>query len=158
MIAASREFARIWHAVVVASRNYRSVTRAVKRIDSASERRVSLAELAALEGASRFQLPRAFSSEAGITPRAYLIQRRVILARRFLRDGQTPAEAAIQAGLAARVRSPIPTGSQAKAPAPPPGINSLRHQVGQAFSLPGLLTQAVSLEQPYRLASRTKVT
>ena len=46
------------------------------------------------------------------------------------------------ASVAAYVRSPILTGSQAKAPAPPSWINSFHHQVGQAFSLPGLLTQA----------------
>ena len=77
-----------------------SVTRAVKRIDSAQGRHVSLAELAALSGVSRFQLLRAFSREVGITPHAYLIQRRVLLAQRFLADGQTPAEAAVRAGFA----------------------------------------------------------
>jgi AraC-like DNA-binding protein len=75
-----------------------SVTRAVKRIDSAPERQLSLAELAALSGVSRFQLLRAFSRQIGITPHAYLIQRRVLLAQRFLAAGQTPAEAAIRAG------------------------------------------------------------
>jgi len=75
-----------------------SVTRAVKRIDAAPEIPVSLAELAALSSVSRFQLLRAFSRQVGITPHAYLIQRRVLLAQRFLADGQTPAQAAIQAG------------------------------------------------------------
>lgn len=75
-----------------------SVTRAVKRIDAAPEIPVSLAELAALSSVSRFQLLRAFSRQIGITPHAYLIQRRVLLAQRFLADGQTPAQAAIQAG------------------------------------------------------------
>ena len=58
----------------------------------------SVAELAALSGVSRFQLLRGFSREVGITPHAYIIQRRVILAQRFLADGQTAAEAATQAG------------------------------------------------------------
>jgi AraC-like DNA-binding protein len=75
-----------------------SVTRAVERIDSTPESRVSLAELAALTGVSRFQLLRAFSRELGITPYAYVIQRRVILAQRLLADGRTPVQAAIQAG------------------------------------------------------------
>ena len=75
-----------------------SVTRAVKRIDSAPEKHVSLAELAALSGVSRFQLLRGFSREVGITPHAYLIQRRVLLAQRLLADGQPLAQAAIQAG------------------------------------------------------------
>lgn len=75
-----------------------SVTRAIQRIDSAPEVHVSLAELAALSGVSRFQLLRAFSREVGITPHAYLIQRRVLLAQRFLADGQAPAQAAILSG------------------------------------------------------------
>jgi AraC-like DNA-binding protein len=75
-----------------------SVARAVERIESAPDRQVSLAELAALSGVSRFQLLRGFSRELGITPHAYLTQRRVLLAQRFLADGKTPAEAAMQAG------------------------------------------------------------
>jgi len=61
---------------------------------------VSLDELAALSGISRFQLLRGFARETGITPHAYLVQRRVRLARQLLADGQTPAQAAIQAGFA----------------------------------------------------------
>jgi AraC-like DNA-binding protein len=56
--------------------------------------------LAALSGVSRFQLLRGFAREIGITPHAYLVQRRVLLARRFLADGQTPAQAAVRAGFA----------------------------------------------------------
>jgi len=74
------------------------VRRAVERIDSAPERQVSLGELAALSGVSRFQLLRGFSREIGITPHAYLMQRRVLLAQRFLAAGQTPVEAALQSG------------------------------------------------------------
>jgi len=75
-----------------------SVRCALQRIDAAPERQVSLAELAALSGVSRFQLLRGFSREVGITPHAYLIQRRVVLAQRFLAQGQTPVQAALQAG------------------------------------------------------------
>jgi AraC-like DNA-binding protein len=67
-------------------------------MDSAPQSQVSLAELAALSGVSRFQLLRAFSRQVGITPHAYLIQRRVLLAQRFLAAGQSPAQAALQAG------------------------------------------------------------
>jgi AraC-like DNA-binding protein len=80
------------------SRSSPSVARAVERIESAPDRQVSLAELAALSGVSRFQLLRGFSRELGITPHAYLIQRRVLLAQRFLADGKTPVQAAMQAG------------------------------------------------------------
>jgi AraC-like DNA-binding protein len=61
---------------------------------------VSLSELAALSGVSRFQLLRGFAREMGITPHAYLVQRRVRLARRLLAAGRTPAQAAAQAGFA----------------------------------------------------------
>ena len=76
------------------------VARALHRLDSAPDAGVSLAELAALSGVSRFQLLRGFAHEVGITPHAYLVQRRVCVARRLLADGQTPAQAAIQAGFA----------------------------------------------------------
>ena len=76
------------------------IARALRRLDSASDKSVSLGELAALSGVSRFQLLRGFAREIGITPHAYLVQRRVRLARQLLADGQTPAQAAVQAGFA----------------------------------------------------------
>jgi AraC-like DNA-binding protein len=76
------------------------VAKAIQRLDSSPDTSVSLAELAALSGVSRFQLLRGFAREMGTTPHAYLVQRRVLLARRFLADGQTPAQAAIGAGFA----------------------------------------------------------
>jgi AraC-like DNA-binding protein len=77
-----------------------SVAKAIRCLDSAPDSQVSLAELAALSGITRFQLLRAFAREVGITPHAYLVQRRVLLAQRLLADGQTPAQAAILAGFA----------------------------------------------------------
>jgi AraC-like DNA-binding protein len=74
------------------------VTRAVRLLDDAPARPVTLAELAALSGVSRFQLLRGFVREVGITPHAYLVQRRVRLARRLLARGLPLAEAAIEAG------------------------------------------------------------
>jgi len=76
------------------------VAKAIRRLDSAPDEHVSLAELAALSGVSRFQLLRGFAREIGITPHAYLVQRRVCLARRLLAAGQTPAQAALLAGFA----------------------------------------------------------
>jgi len=76
------------------------VSLALQRLDSAPELAVTLAELAALSGLSRFQLLRGFARATGITPHAYLVQRRVLLARRLLARGQTPAQAALQAGFA----------------------------------------------------------
>lgn len=76
------------------------VTKAIRRLDCAPETPVTLAELAALSGVSRFQLLRGFTRELGITPHAYLVQRRVRLARQLLADGHTPVQAAVQAGFA----------------------------------------------------------
>lgn len=77
-----------------------SVAKAVQRIDCAPNESVSLGELAALAGVSRFQLLRGFDREIGTTPHAYLIQRRVCFAKRLLAAGETPAQAAIEAGFA----------------------------------------------------------
>jgi AraC-like DNA-binding protein len=76
------------------------VRKAIRRLDSAPETPVTLAELAALSGVSRFHLLRGFAREIGITPHAYLIQRRVRRARQLLAAGYTPVQAAIHAGFA----------------------------------------------------------
>ena len=75
-----------------------SVAIALQRLDAANNESVSISELAALAGVSRFQLLRAFRRETGITPHAYLMQRRVSVARRLLATGEMPAEAAAAAG------------------------------------------------------------
>lgn len=77
-----------------------SVAKAMRRLDSAPETGVSLGELAALTGVSRFQLLRGFAREIGTTPHAYLVQRRVRRVQQLLANGQTPAQAAIEAGFA----------------------------------------------------------
>ncbi len=77
-----------------------AVAAARRRLDEAPERPATLAELAALAGVDRFALLRGFARETGATPHAYLVQRRVRLARRLLAAGQAPAEAALRAGFA----------------------------------------------------------
>jgi AraC-like DNA-binding protein len=77
-----------------------AVARARQRLDDAPEQPVTLAGLAALSGVSRFQLLRGFAREVGATPHAYLLQRRVRLARRLLVEGCAPVEAALRAGFA----------------------------------------------------------
>jgi AraC-like DNA-binding protein len=77
-----------------------SVARAISRLDGAPEAAVSLAELAALSGVSRFQLLRGFAREVGTTPHAYLVQRRVSVARQHLAAGKSPSESAALAGFA----------------------------------------------------------
>ena len=59
------------------------------RIEDDPACRITLAELAALSGVSRYQLVRAFARELGTTPHAYVMQCRVRLARRRLLSGGT---------------------------------------------------------------------
>ncbi len=77
-----------------------AVAEAKARIDADPASPVTLSELAALCGISRFQLVRAFAREFGATPHAYLVQRRVLLARQLLLMGETPAIAAQDSGFA----------------------------------------------------------
>ena len=83
-----------------APRTSPTVAVARRRLDEVSEVPATLAELAALSGVSRFQLLRGFARETGVTPHAYLLQRRVRLARQLLVGGHAPAEAALEAGFA----------------------------------------------------------
>lgn len=77
-----------------------AVLAALRRIDEAPEAPLTLAELAAACGTSRFALLRGFRRDVGTTPHAYIVQRRVALARRLLDAGTPPAEAAGAAGFA----------------------------------------------------------
>lgn len=77
-----------------------AVRQARQRLDDAPEQGATLAELAELAGISRFQLLRGFAREVGLTPHAYLLQRRGLLAQRLLREGRAPAEVAAMAGFA----------------------------------------------------------
>ena len=77
-----------------------SVATAIQRLDDAPEMPLTLANLARVSGVSRFQLLRGFAKEVGTTPHAYLVQRRVRLARRLLSAGRSPAEAALLSGFA----------------------------------------------------------
>ena len=99
-----RTLARLlrWHGTRPrpVSRQAPAVAMARQRLDEAPEVPVTLAELAALSGVSRFQLLRGFARETGVTPHAYLLQRRVRLARQLLITGRTPAGAAQDAGFA----------------------------------------------------------
>jgi len=77
-----------------------TVKKALARIDADPTLPIRLAELAELAGTSRFQLLRGFVRDIGATPHAYLVQRRVQIARRLLAAGTPIAEAAIDAGFA----------------------------------------------------------
>ncbi len=69
-------------------------------IDDAPAAALSLADLAGACGLSRFQVLRAFSRATGMTPHAYQLQRRLLLARGLLRQGAALADAAAAAGFA----------------------------------------------------------
>lgn len=86
------------HPLHLRNPRFPCVAKALKRLDAAVEEPVSLAELASLSGISQFQLLRAFKRQTGTTPHAYLIQKRVCVARQLLAAGAMPAQAATAAG------------------------------------------------------------
>jgi len=69
-------------------------------IDDAPAETRTLGELGGLCGLSRFQLLRGFAASTGFTPHAYLMQKRVDLARRLIARGTPLAEAAAVSGFA----------------------------------------------------------
>jgi AraC-like DNA-binding protein len=94
-------------ARVIDRRATESRHRAPKTIDQVRERidddpsaPVSLNELAAIGGISQFQLVRGFSKATGLTPHAYLIQRRLQRARKMIAQGVGLADAAHASGFA----------------------------------------------------------
>jgi len=77
-----------------------SVEKAIRRLDASAETSISLSELASTAGVSRFQLLRGFAREVGTTPHAYVMQRRVRIARQLIAGGKSLADAAHLAGFA----------------------------------------------------------
>jgi AraC-like DNA-binding protein len=75
-----------------------SIRRVRDKIDADPSARLTLAGLAGEVGLSRFQLLRGFARDLSLTPHAYILQRRIALARRLIRAGRAPAEAAVAAG------------------------------------------------------------
>lgn len=67
-------------------------------IDDDPAAAITLADLATACGLSRFQVLRGFAKATGMTPHAYLVQRRVDTARRLIAGGVPLAEAAAAAG------------------------------------------------------------
>lgn len=63
-------------------------------------RNLTLETLSSLTGLNAFTLLRAFRRAYGLPPHAYQVQVRLRHAKRFLRQGSTPAQAALQAGFA----------------------------------------------------------
>jgi AraC-like DNA-binding protein len=69
-------------------------------IDSDPTQAVTLADLARASGLSRFQVLRGFARSTGFTPHAYLMQRRIAIARGLIARGMRLSEAAIASGFA----------------------------------------------------------
>ena len=76
------------------------VARAVQMLRDDPARAVTLAELAAMVGLTRFHFLRSFARETGLTPHAYQVQARLHLARRMIARGMPLADAAAEAGFA----------------------------------------------------------
>jgi AraC-like DNA-binding protein len=76
------------------------VARARARIDDAPDAPLSLATLAGEAGLSRWQLIRGFVRLTGLTPHAYLVQRRIDAARALIAGGTALADAAAASGFA----------------------------------------------------------
>ena len=76
------------------------VERARARIDDAPADAISLNELAEIGGISPFQLVRGFSRATGLTPHAYLVQRRLQMARRLIAAKVSLVDAALASGFA----------------------------------------------------------
>jgi AraC-like DNA-binding protein len=74
--------------------------RAIGQIDDMPTRDWTLADLAKTAGLSRFQVLRGFAATTGLTPHAYLMQRRTDLARWLIRRAMPLAEAAAASGFA----------------------------------------------------------
>ncbi|KQW44793.1 MULTISPECIES: AraC family transcriptional regulator [unclassified Roseateles] len=76
------------------------VIAARERMDDEPGAALTLTDLAAEAGLSRYQFLRAFTRLTGLPPHAYLLQRRVQRARQLVRAGQPLAEAAAASGFA----------------------------------------------------------
>ncbi|MNE66642.1 Transcriptional activator NphR [compost metagenome] len=74
--------------------------RAQSLIDDDPTAALTLSDLAQAAGLSRFQVVRGFSKSFGLTPHAYLVQRRIDLVRRLIAGGVPLAEAAAEGGFA----------------------------------------------------------
>jgi AraC-like DNA-binding protein len=74
------------------------IRRARQMIDDDPARPLTLASLAQEAGLSKYRLLRSFARELGLTPHAYILQRRIACAQRLIRSGRGLAEAALASG------------------------------------------------------------
>lgn len=85
-------------SVAAPARRDTAASRAKAMIDDAPQVPVSLAALAREADMSRFQLVRSFARMTGLTPHAYLMQRRIQQARTLIAKGVPLAQAALASG------------------------------------------------------------
>jgi AraC-like DNA-binding protein len=78
--------------------DHAAVRRARERIADDPAANVSLDELAAVAGVSKYRLVRLFRAACGVPPHAFQISLRVTRARRLLEQGVAPAAAAVLVG------------------------------------------------------------
>lgn len=78
----------------------KGVLYAKEKMDDAPGSAVSLTELAAIAGLGQFKFLRAFAHYSGMTPHAYLLQRRLSLVRKLITGGMSLVDAAIAGGFA----------------------------------------------------------
>lgn len=76
----------------------RGVARVQEHLDAHLSEEADLANLANMAGLSRSHFIRAFAKETGLTPHAYLIDRRFRAASRMLDQGEAPGEVAAACG------------------------------------------------------------
>lgn len=76
------------------------IVRAREQLDDAPLKAPTLAQLAETAELSRYQLLRAFTRATGLTPHAYLTQRRLQQARRLILGGMSLVESAAASGFA----------------------------------------------------------
>lgn len=76
------------------------IVRAKERIDASPTVPVTLSELAADAGLSRYHFLRAFKVATGLPPHAYRLQRQLQMAHRLILTGHPPVQAAMVAGFA----------------------------------------------------------
>jgi AraC-like DNA-binding protein len=88
------------HQTCSSPKPHASLQRAADYIHEYCLEPLTLDTLSAVADLSASYLIRAFKEQYGMTPHAYLINRRIQLSRQWLRQGQPPAEVAIAAGFA----------------------------------------------------------
>jgi AraC-like DNA-binding protein len=78
----------------------KAVSKAKDLIDNDPTAPITLADLARASGLSRFQVLRGFVRATGLTPHAYLVQRRIDVARRLIARGTPLTRASVESGFA----------------------------------------------------------